>query len=91
VPLSEEYRQPKYQLVGLLYSLPLDILVIVGLARWSLPRAAKVFLMAPALYFTVVHALSVGSLRYRIPVEAPMAVIAASGVCALISKSRADH
>jgi hypothetical protein len=37
-----------------------------------------VFLLIPAIYFTAVHMLSVGSLRYRIPAEPPMAVIAAS-------------
>jgi len=30
--------------------------------------------------FTVVAALSVGSLRYRIPAEGPMAIVAASAV-----------
>jgi hypothetical protein len=40
-------------------------------------RSAKVFLLIPAIYFTAVHMASVGSLRYRIPVEPPMAVIAA--------------
>jgi hypothetical protein len=37
-------------------------------------------LMLPAVYFTLLHALSVGSLRYRIPAEVPMAVIAASAL-----------
>jgi hypothetical protein len=40
----------------------------------------KIFLMLPAIYLTVVHAMSVGSLRYRMPAEAPMAVLAAAGV-----------
>ena len=62
-----------------LYSVPFDLLVIWGLWRGSLPRAAKVFLILPALYFTLVHACSVGSLRYRIPAEVPMAVLLGSG------------
>jgi hypothetical protein len=83
VPLSSEYGGWKYRAVGLLYSLPLDVLVVVGLFRsprrgGALPRAVKVFLLLPAIYFTAVHMLSVGSLRYRIPVEPPMAVLAAS-------------
>lgn len=77
-PRSADYSGLKYKLVGLLYSLPLDLLALAGLITGRLPRAAKVFLLLPAIYFTGVHMLSVGSLRYRIPVEPPMAVIAAS-------------
>ena len=83
VPLSQEYGGWKYRAVGLLYSLPLDVLVVIGLLRsprkgGPLPQTAKVFLLLPAIYFTAVHMLSVGSLRYRIPAEPPMAVVAAS-------------
>jgi 4-amino-4-deoxy-L-arabinose transferase-like glycosyltransferase len=83
VPLSQEYGGWKYRTVGLLYTVPLDVLVVLGLLRGAtsgggLPRPAKVFLLLPAIYFTVVHMLSVGSLRYRIPAEPPMAVVAAS-------------
>ena len=83
VPLSQEYGGWKYRTVGLLYTVPLDVLVVLGLLRGAtggggLPRPAKVFLLLPAIYFTAVHMLSVGSLRYRIPAEPPMAVVAAS-------------
>src|SRR5207248_10822284 len=80
IPLSAEYgRRHLYVIVGVLYSVPLDLLVLAGLvtAR-ALGRPVKVLLMLPALYFTVVHAISVGSLRYRLPAEVPMAVIGAS-------------
>jgi hypothetical protein len=78
MPLSNEYNRPQLRLVALVYSVPFDILVLAGLIWGKLPRSAKLFLLAPALYFTMVHALTVGSLRYRIPAEPPMAVIAAS-------------
>ena len=83
VPLSQEYGDWKYRTVGLLYTVPLYLAVLLGLLRGgatgaALPRAAKVFLLLPAIYFTAVHMLSVGSLRYRVPAEPPMAVIAAS-------------
>jgi hypothetical protein len=90
IPLSADYSSLKYKLVGLLYSLPLDLLVIAGLIvnvrDGGLPKAAKVFLLTPAIYFTIVHALSVGSLRYRIPVEPPMAILAASGAAAAVRR-----
>ena len=83
VPLSQEYGGWKYRTVGLLYTVPLFVLAFLGLIRdpaggGGLPRAAKVLLLIPAIYFTAVHMLSVGSLRYRVPAEPPMAVIAAS-------------
>jgi 4-amino-4-deoxy-L-arabinose transferase-like glycosyltransferase len=87
VPLSSEYGGNRlYVAAGLIYTLPLYVLILLGLWKGALPRPAKVFLMIPAIYFTAVHALSVGSLRYRIPVEPPMAVIAAGGVAHLSSK-----
>jgi hypothetical protein len=83
IPLSREYGgKSLYVAVGLLFSLPLDGLALIGLFRSRvLPRPAKLFLLLPALYFTAVHATSVGSLRYRIPAEVPISVIAASALC----------
>jgi hypothetical protein len=49
----------------------------VGLCLGRLPRAVKVFLLVPAIYLTLVHAFSVGSLRYRMPADVPLAVLAA--------------
>ena len=77
MPLSSEYGQPRLRLISLVYVIPFDILVLAGLLWGTLPRPAKAFLLAPAIYLTVVHALTIGSLRYRIPADPPMAVIAA--------------
>ena len=78
LPLSSEFGRPAYRLIALIYSLPFDVLLILGLVRGELVRPAKVFLLAPAIYLSIVHALTVGSLRYRLPAEGPMAIIAAS-------------
>jgi hypothetical protein len=81
LPLSREYgRDLRYALVGLLYTVPLFVLIAAGLMAARLPVAAKVMLMLPAIYFTIVHAASVGSIRYRIPADVPMAIIAAAGI-----------
>jgi hypothetical protein len=90
VPLSNEYGRPAYRLIALTYSLPLDVWIILGLSWGTLPRTAKVFLFAPAIYFSIVHALTVGSLRYRVPAEPPMAIVAA-GLLAAIREPRADR
>jgi hypothetical protein len=80
VPLSEQYSQRSYQLIGLLYSLPLDLLVLWGLVAGNLSRSAKVFLLLPAIYLSGIHMLTVGSLRYRLPAEPALAVLAASAL-----------
>lgn len=89
VPLSAEYGGRRvYFLAGLVYSIPLDVLVVLGIWRGRIPRSAKALLLAGAVYFTIVHALSVGSLRYRIPVEPLLAVLAAAGAMMLVQSWR---
>jgi hypothetical protein len=77
IPLSEQFGRSSYRAIALAYAIPFDVLVVLGLWLGPLPRTAKLFLMTPALYLTVAAALSVGSLRYRMPAEVPMAVLAA--------------
>jgi len=81
IPLSAEAGQsPLLMLVAAIYSVPLFALTIAGLLRANLPPRAKVFLLIPAIYFTAIHAVSVGSLRYRLPADVPMAAVAASTI-----------
>jgi len=78
IPLSAEFGGRRlYVAVAILYAAPFYLLVLAGLLRGRLPRSAKLLLLVPAIYFTIIHAASVGSLRYRIPAEVPMAVVAA--------------
>jgi hypothetical protein len=79
VPLSAEFGRPLYRVVAALFAVPFYLLVLLGIFRGHLLRRMKVFLLLPALYFTAIHAMSVGSLRYRVPAEPPLAVLAAAG------------
>jgi 4-amino-4-deoxy-L-arabinose transferase-like glycosyltransferase len=88
-PLSDDFARPIYVAAAMLYAVPFFVLVIAGLFSPSLPATAKVFLLSPAVYLTVVHAVSVGSLRYRIPAEVPMAVVAAACVARVWESVRA--
>jgi hypothetical protein len=73
----------------LAYSIPFDLLVILGLFYdLRLRKTVKLLLLSPAVYLTVAAAASVGSLRYRIPAEVPMSVLAAAGLTTLFSKIR---
>ncbi|QOV91576.1 hypothetical protein [Humisphaera borealis] len=83
IPLSADYGSWTYRLIGMSYSVPLDLLALVGLFAAPIRRSAKAFLFAPVVYFTLVHMASVGSLRYRVPVEPLLAVLAAAGIAAI--------
>jgi 4-amino-4-deoxy-L-arabinose transferase-like glycosyltransferase len=76
-PLSEQFSRTELRLIAVAYSLPFDALVLISLIWGGLPRAAKAFLITPAVYFSIIHALTVGSLRYRIPAEPLLAVLIA--------------
>ena len=80
VPLSAEFGRPVYRAVAVVYAVPLFAMVLMGLWRRALSRAAVVLLLTPAIYFSAVHVMSVGSLRYRVPVEPLLAVIAGAAI-----------
>lgn len=79
VPLSAEFGGRRaYVGVAAAYAVPLFVLTMIGLWAGPLPRSAKVLLVLPAVYFSVGHAITVGSLRYRVPAEPMLCVVAAS-------------
>jgi hypothetical protein len=77
-PLSSEFSRTSYVIVAMAFSVPLFTLFVIGWLTSPVPATAKLFLASPAVYLTFAAVLSVGSLRYRIPAEVPMAVVAAS-------------
>lgn len=86
ITLSNEFGQLRYQLIAAGFAIPFDLLIIAGLFRGELSRGAKAFLLTPAVYFSIVHALTVGSLRYRIPAEPPLAILAAVALFKVVEK-----
>jgi hypothetical protein len=88
ITLSSEYGQLRYQLIAAGFAVPFDLLIIAGLFCCELSRGAKAFLLTPAVYFSIVHALTVGSLRYRIPAEPPLAILAAVALVKAVEKMR---
>jgi hypothetical protein len=76
-PLSAQFSRPLYVAVLLVYSLPVMLLAAGCIVLRRLPWPATLLLVTPALYLTVIHAASVSSLRYRLPAEPMIAVLAA--------------
>jgi hypothetical protein len=88
IPLSQDFCSRRNMVIALLFAIPFDVLVVLGLWKVGIPRVFKVFLILPALYFTLMHAMTVGSLRYRVPVEPLLAVLAGAGAFGVLAKVR---
>ena len=88
VPLSQDFSRPFYRIVAAGYAVPFDMAVLIGLYFGRLKRSQKWLLVLPALGVTLAQVLSVGSIRYRIPAEPPMAVIAAVGLTSIANSKR---
>jgi hypothetical protein len=86
VPLSADFGRPVYRLISAAYTVPFDLLCLAGLFSPRLRRRAKLLLVMPALVVTLGQVLSVGSMRYTMPAEATLAIVAAAGAMDLVSK-----
>jgi len=90
VPLSVQFGQNRvYFAAGLVFALPVFVLALSGLWRGKVRPGVKLFLLMPVLYLGLAHAATVGSLRYRMPVEPMMAILASFGAAALVRPSEA--
>lgn len=87
VPNASQFQNPLLKLVVCLTSLPLLIFGAIGL--WSSRRELGLVAVTagPVLLFAALHLLFVGSLRYRLPAEYPLAVMAAVGVRTLMLRT----
>jgi hypothetical protein len=88
VPLSQDFGKLGYVLVSAAYSIPFDLLCLVGLFSSRLSRRAKLLIATPAASVTLGMLVSVGSIRYRMPAEAPLAVLAACGAMDIVKRLR---
>jgi len=81
IPLSSQFGNDWRMLaVAAGYMVPMYLLTLLGLWLSPVPRSAKLLLLLPAAYFTMAHALTIGSLRYRLPADVPMAILAGAGL-----------
>ena len=87
-PHAGEVRLPGLAVVGALATLPVYALILAG--AWDRRRdpRALVLLAGPLLYFWALHAVFVGSIRYRIPGALPAMGLAALGARSLLGGRR---
>lgn len=80
VPNAGQFQDWRLQVVVCMTSLPLFVFAVWGLCQTRRNVVVVTLTIAPVLLFAALHLLFVGSLRYRLPAEYPLAVLAAVGV-----------
>jgi hypothetical protein len=84
-----EFQNPLIQSAMGLWHIPLFILALIGVSR-TFPRNKMTYLLlAPVMYFTLIHALFLGSVRYRVPLMPLVCIFAAAGVVWTLERFRA--
>lgn len=82
-PNSDQFGHWTARLAVFLSSVPLWLAAAYGIYRVRPSWIVIAMTVGPLVYFSAVHMLFVGSLRYRLPAEYPLAVLAAAGWQAL--------
>jgi hypothetical protein len=78
-PSAEEAGGWVSKLIIAGFSLLLFAGCLIGVWLYRRNFVVLALTLGPVLFFSVLHAVFVGSLRYRLPAEYPMAVLAAAG------------
>ena len=92
-PNTSQFNRPSIRVVAWLAYAPLMLLACLG--AWFSRRDFWLLILtaAPIFYFASLHLLFVGSLRYRLPAEYSLAVLAAIGAVRLAeaTQARSSH
>jgi len=79
VPNTNQFASVWIWLAMALWYVPLIVFAIVGCWQNRSHIWLLFFTAGPIVYFTLIHMVFIGSLRYRLPAEYPLAIIAAAG------------
>jgi len=79
-PNAEQFRNPWVSWGLFVATAPLFGLSIVGLLAHRTDWRLLALTAGPVLFFAAVHMIFVGSIRYRLPAEYPLWILAATGV-----------
>jgi 4-amino-4-deoxy-L-arabinose transferase-like glycosyltransferase len=87
-PNAEQFQNLGYCLGVAVFFIPMVMFAIFGLWTHSNQLWVCLLTAGPILYFTLIHMIFVGSLRYRLPAEYPLCVLSAVGISTLLSARR---
>jgi 4-amino-4-deoxy-L-arabinose transferase-like glycosyltransferase len=75
-----DYRRPVYDGLAMLSTIPVFVLAAIGWLRHRRPVSRWSLLLAPAVYFTLLHMVFVGSVRYRYPAMPAIMILAGAAL-----------
>lgn len=100
-PNASQFGGAGQGLAVALHAVPLFLLTLIAFARGLTTHAASplriqlplilIVTAAPIVYFGLIHMLFVSSLRYRLPLEYPLAATAAYAVSSLLTSLTTRH
>jgi hypothetical protein len=86
-PYAEEFKNPLIVLVSVISAIPAIILALIGLAFTLRSHFLRLLpCLAYLGYLTLVHVITFGSVRYRVPLEPFVLILAAAGLIELLRR-----
>ncbi|MGZ0168594.1 MAG: ArnT family glycosyltransferase [Planctomycetales bacterium] len=82
-PNAEQFRQWWLCLIVAAFFLPTAGFALFAVVRRRCDVRCLLLTAGPVIYFTAIHSVFVGSLRYRLPAEYPLLILSAAGVIAV--------
>ncbi len=83
---AAEMRNAWLQAGMIAWQVPLFFFALLGIFAGRLPGRMKALILLPMLYFTALHSIFLGSVRYRVPLMPLVCVFAALGAVALVRR-----
>ncbi len=87
-PNAEQFRQWWLCLIVAAFFLPTVGFAVFAAVRRKCDVRCILLTAGPVIYFTAIHSVFVGSLRYRLPAEYPLLILSAAGAIAAYDRFR---